>query len=251
MAFGGNAEVESSNGNRLQMGRLVWDSVTAVKMAGADGDGIVGYNVFDGKIIEMNYEQKFIVVHDRMPRLAAGYASMPLQFRHGLPFIAATLRAGNRIYTDYFEFDGGSNGSLWINQQFAAKHNLYNSLEKIGTTKSRGLGGKTENQTVLFPSIEIGPFHLSNVPVDIELPGQQPHLTWGIFGMDVLKRFNVIIDFQKDSIYLKPNALIQQPYRQHVNWQKLAIIGGVIGLLVLLHVFLRKRRKADSTIISS
>jgi hypothetical protein len=244
VAFGGTTDVESSKSNRLQVGTLVWDSLLAVKINGADGDGIIGYNVFEGKVIEINYDQKFMVVHHRLPAAAANFAPMEFRFKRGLPFIKATLRHGSQHYTDYFEFDGGSNGSLWLNQSFAAKHGLYSSMEKIGTTISRGLGGKTENQTVLFPAIEIGPYKLTNVPVDIELPGQQEHLAWGIFGMDVLKRFNVIIDFQKDSIYLKPNSLLQQPYRTAFNGRRMAIIGGAVCLLLIFVFFWWKKRKS-------
>ncbi len=247
VAFGGTASVESSPGNRLQVGGLYWDSLPAVKIDGADGDGIIGYNVFEGKVIEINYDRKYMVVHNTMPPPPTGYAPMELKFRRGLPFIQATLRQGNERYTDFFEFDGGSNGSLWLNQEFATRHKLYQSMEKIGTSTSRGLGGKTENQTVLFPVIEIGPYQLTNVPTDLELPGQPTHLTWGIFGMDVLKRFNVFIDFQKDSLYLKPNNLLQQPYRQGWNGAKLALLAGSVCLLcTLLFFWWRKKRRQRS-----
>ena len=37
-----------------------------------------------------------------------------------------------------------------------------------------------------------------------------------VLGNDVLKRFNVLVDFQNDFIYLKPNKLINMPYRNGV-----------------------------------
>jgi hypothetical protein len=32
--------------------------------------------------------------------------------------------------------------------------------------------------------------------------------------MDVLKRFNIVLDFPDSMIYLKPNGLFDTPYRQ-------------------------------------
>ena len=244
-AFGGSMSVQNSRRNAMRIGSLIWDSVPVVQIDNADGDGIVGYNAFDGRTIELDYDKKILVVHHQPVNIGKEYQGMELRFRNGLPFIKADLVNGKRKYTDYFEFDGGSNGSLWLNQAFAAKHNLYGSLEKLGTTTSRGLGGSIKNQTVLFPQILIGGYELANVPVHLELPSAQAHLQWGIFGMDVLKRFNVIIDFQKDSIYLKPNSLFREPYNRPFD-NLLFIICVVATALLLIGFIVYLIRKGRS-----
>ena len=35
-----------------------------------------------------------------------------------------------------------------------------------------------------------------------------------LLGNDALKRFNTFIDFKNDCIYLKPNKLMNMPYRE-------------------------------------
>ena len=34
-----------------------------------------------------------------------------------------------------------------------------------------------------------------------------------LFGNDLLKRFNMILDFQNDRLYLKPNGLMKMPFK--------------------------------------
>lgn len=245
VAFGGNTRVQNSRRNTMRIGNLIWDSVPVVQIDKADGDGIIGYNAFDGRTIEINYDQKILIVHHQPVNIGEEYRGMELRFRNGLPFIKADLVNGKAKYTDYFEFDGGSNGSLWLNREFAAKHDLYNSLQKLGTTTSWGLGGSIKNQTVLFPKILIGDYELADVPVHLELPSAQAHLQWGIFGMDVLKRFNVIIDFKKDSIYLKPNSLFNEPYNKPFD-NLLFIICVIASALLLIGFVVYQIRKSKT-----
>jgi hypothetical protein len=43
----------------------------------------------------------------------------------------------------------------------------------------------------------------------------------GVLGMDILKRFNTIIDYQNNLIYLNHNSMIKAPFKryQHLNGQ--------------------------------
>lgn len=215
-AFGGTTTVQASRTNRLLIGPLTWDAVPIVRIDRADADGIVGYPVFDGKIIEINYDRQLLIVRDSLVEPGNDYVKLPLRFKGGLPFIEATLFNGEQRYTDYFEFDTGSNGSLWLNQGFATRHNLYATTRPVGTTSTRGLGSKRiRNSTVVFPTLSLAGQELRQVPVDLEQVSAGENLQWGIFGMDVLKRFNVILDLQHDAVYLKPNTLIDQPYTRH------------------------------------
>ncbi len=247
VAFGGQYNVQSSSINTLRIGDLVWDSVPVVRIDKADADGILGYNAFDGKMIAIDYDHQWLIVYPAPTPIAGDYQQLEMRFRGGLPFIEATLVNGNKRYTDYFEFDGGSNGSLWLNQAFASRYDLYQTMEKIGETTTQGLGGSTENQTVVFPKILIGNYELAQVPVDLELPSKQEHLQWGIFGMDVLKRFNVVIDFQNDLLYLKPNSLMHEPYHKPLNKTLLFSLVVVSVLMAGLFIYRSKRQKVKIT----
>jgi hypothetical protein len=164
--------------------------------------------------------------------------------------VRGILSLGNKLVDGEFEFDTGSNGSLWLNQAYAKHHFLYGKLKKIDKTKSRGVGENViYNEKVIFPELKFGAIGLTNVPVDIELPSQTENLQWSILGMDVLKRFNTIIDYQHDEIFLKPNSLINNAYTKPLNMKGMvmATVCVVFALTGFLFHKLRRRKRQQQT----
>ena len=67
---GGQLQYAVSRGNRLEVGGLRWDSETfgfAERLSKHDQDGIVGYGIFQDKVVELDYERMVMVVHDVLP----------------------------------------------------------------------------------------------------------------------------------------------------------------------------------------
>ena len=61
--------------------------------------------------------------------------------------------------------------------------------------------------------LKIGDYKLKNVPVQ-QLTTNKPlkNKNIHILGNEVLKRFNILLDFQKNNIYLKANNLFNEKY---------------------------------------
>ncbi|OYU93240.1 MAG: clan AA aspartic protease, partial [Bacteroidetes bacterium B1(2017)] len=57
---------------------------------------------------------------------------------------------------------------------------------------------------------KIGKKTIKNVP--LSFAARSSDIPMKVFGNDLLKRFNVIFDFQKNEIYLKPNGLRKMNY---------------------------------------
>ena len=70
--------------------------------------------------------------------------------------------------------------------------------------------------TADLEGLKVGKFLLKKVPAQIMTQGK-PMLGVNVhyLGSDVLKRFNTVLDFQKNVIYLKPNQLYDMPYADH------------------------------------
>lgn len=254
---GGVTTVQNSTGNKLEIGNLIWENVSFAQIDKADADGIIGYNVFDNHAIEIDYDKKIIIAHSRPVNVDSSYERLPLLFKANLPFVEATLTNGISVAKGYFEFDAGSNGSLWINNGFAKANNLYNTMKSLGETSTRGLDGKRiHNEKVILPKLAFGKYSLSNVPVDLELLSENGNLTWGILGMDILKRYNTILDFQRDSVYLKPNSLatmrFRRPFGKDLAWMCLTLIAAVAcaGLMAYKTRKARGRDKQLNTVPS-
>ncbi len=95
-----------------------------------------------------------------------------------------------------------------IDSAWAAKYNFADGLEIISKqTLHDPRGNSYETRTLVAPSITVNDNQINNPPALI-LPGKNPvGMKINYFGNDLLKRFNLIIDFQNDQVYLKPNGL--------------------------------------------
>ena len=57
-----------------------------------------------------------------------------------------------------------------------------------------------------------GKYALENIPAQINSYNQPAGYATNFLGEEVLKRFNIILDFQNNPVYLKPNHLFYAPY---------------------------------------
>ena len=137
-------------------------------------------------------------------------------------------------------FDNGYDNCLLVDRQFAKASNLYGTMKVIGH-RSNSTNGETE--TVLVPKLFIGGYELRDVPIDLQNPNDKQPYDRVLVGNDVLKRFNVIIDYQENFIYLKANKLIDEKYGND-NWfgKRIFIIGGAI-IVTVIGLFIFKSLK--------
>jgi hypothetical protein len=100
--------------------------------------------------------------------------------------------------------------SLWaVGQHFPT------DLPVIKTVKFKDPRGVVyENKQVNLPMLKVSNYPLSNVPTTL-LGGKNPTgFSINLMGNDALKRFNTILDFQNDVIYLKPNKFMGLAFKE-------------------------------------
>jgi len=217
-ATGGTQTRETSNLNDVEISKLRWknEQVMYVEKQIGEGDGTIGYDVFEDKIMELDYEKGLMIIHDSSFKIPKGFAKFEMQLNGGeVPSITGTLINSGKKYTADFLFDMGATGCLFLNQGFLAKNNLYGTMETIGESQSTGAGsGSIKTTRALLPAFIFGGYKFKQVPVNLESSNEHDPGT-GVLGMDILKRFNTIIDYQNNIIYLKPNLLVNSPYKQY------------------------------------
>jgi hypothetical protein len=221
LGTGGVVTRELSNDNRVTLGRLSWEheSLILVEKQSDRADGILGYKLFDGKVITFDHDARRIHVTDRVPENARGWTQLPVQFHGTLPGVTAGFERGGESFTEWVALDTGSNSSVFLDGRAAARHSLH-EMPRIGTSVMRGTGAAiARNEVVLLPKLALGDRVLPDVPLHIEEEGNAGGLE-GHLGMDVLKRFNMAVDLGMDAVYLMPSALHGTNYRA---------VGGVSG----------------------
>lgn len=196
----------------LQMGTRIWESpsVGVTGFTAHDMDGRFGWDLFEGRQVEIDYDKNLLIIHPRLPRGLKGYIREKLLFQRSYVCVKASFGAGEGC----FMLDTGSDQAAIVDSGWAAAHRFTDGLRVVKTTVLKDpRGNRYETRTVEAPMFELGHTRLSNVPT-LVLAGRNPTgFEVNFLGNDVLKRFNIILDFQHDYIYLKPNRLMGMIYK--------------------------------------
>lgn len=237
-----------SSSNFLQISTLNWKNLPLgyIDYKGSiNTDGVIGYNIFEDKIVEINYDKSIMIIHSKLPQDIADYKSAKLRHDLNGTFIEATLTNKKKNYTGWFLFDTGGSLTVSVSGDYATKNNLYGSMKNLGKSKGTG-NGKVffENEIVELPILQLLGFSILDVPIHIESPNKSIYGEAGIIGNNILKRFNTIIDYPNATVYLKPNGLMNASFEKKKNKTliySISIIGVV--LLILAMAFIIKRKK--------
>jgi hypothetical protein len=210
-------EIGDEADNRLAIGNMFWDSlrVYPVELSGQGTDGRFGWDLFDGKIVEIDYDKNIFIVHSRLSKIDKTYLRFEIEYTHTLFCIQAELQVKDIKYPNRFLFDNGYQRTIMLDTVLMKEQHYPEDLEIIKKVIMRnGQGKEIPVITVNNERLNLGRQSLFNIPVQLLTTGNPARFTTHILGNEVLKRFNTILDFQHNYVYLKPNGLIDQPYQE-------------------------------------
>lgn len=171
-------------------------------------DGIVGYSFLRRYLVKIDYDRLIIDVFEpgnyRYPRggvtLKPALAGLPMQY---------TNFTESRNFTGRFYLDTGAGLCVLFNQDYCVDSAIFSPNKKFYASISEGLGGKKETLLTVLKSFKIGDYTFKNVPVSIfddEFNVTSYPFLGGLIGNDLLRRFNVIINYPRSEIHLLPNT---------------------------------------------
>lgn len=207
-----------SGTNILQIGNREYKGFTIypAQLTGHGTDGRFGWDLFDGMIVELNYDKGLMVVHSQLPSdVKSQYSSVPIKYFNNVFLVQVGITQDKVKNKDWYLFDTGYqrtamlDGPLLNEQGFPA--------DKMTVIKKVIMKGAQGNEipvmTSNLQSLSLGKTKLKNIPV--QLLSQSRPVTgtrMNILGNEILKRFNVFLDFQKNVVYMKPNQLVNVTY---------------------------------------
>ncbi len=201
----------------IQIGKRTYRSeIYDHEMVGQEADGLLGWNIFDGMLVELDYDKEKMIVHSKMPKNILkdkGYSKFKIWYFNNKPFIECDMWENGVWYKEWFLFDLGYQRSVMLDNDLLKEKNFpVENMKIIKKTSLRGVSGKEIPViTANLQKIKIGKAELKNIPAQL-LTANKPmgSAKIHILGNDMLKRFNTVLDFQNNIIYLKPNTLFNK-----------------------------------------
>lgn len=177
-------------------------------------DGVVGFSFFRRYIVKIDYDYMQIMVYTpgslRYPR--GGYLMHP-NFTT-LPMQNAMIM-DDRPINSKFIFDTGAGLCFLLSQDFVEDSAVLRKGRKVYSTQAEGLGGKKVMSLSVLKEVKLGPYKFRSVPVHIfddEYNVTTYPMLGGIIGNDLLRRFNLIVNYPEQTIHIKPNTHMNESF---------------------------------------
>ncbi len=208
-SWGGASNAKYSTNNSLSIGNFKWDSLAIWENenSGHTTDGKFGPNLFEDKIIEIDFDKSVINIHRNLPSKVRSYEKLVLNAGNGFMFIEGTSKIGTNRFTNQFLIHSGFGGTLLFDDETVKNQQLDGQLKVIreGELKD-SYGNVIKTKKAVLPLFTIGDKKFRKLTVGF-FEGAVGRQKMSVIGSELLKRFNIIIDAKREYIYLKANGL--------------------------------------------
>jgi Aspartyl protease/PDZ domain len=197
---------------------------------GVQIDGIIGYSILSRYIMKLDYDSLRLTFSSRgtfrYPR--GGYLLRPAINM----LVAQPMRVkDSKTINSRFLYDMGAGLCMLLSRDFVEDSMFVDKKKKFWTKEGEGLGGKIDMELRVIKEVKLGPYRFRNVPVfvfeDEFNVTSYPYLG-GLIGNDILRRFNVILNYAQGDIFLMPNSHFTEPFDYSYSGIELYLIEGVI-----------------------
>ena len=182
--------------------------------------GILSFSVFNAFILEINYTDEKIVFYDpsfyQYKKNSKNYITMPMVIHETKPYIYMKIQlADGRIIPLKVLLDTGASNSLWVDQGSLPDFSV--PLSARQTYLGSGLSGDVYGHILRFDKVYIDHYELSDVIVSLPDSSSIENAIGldqrnGSIGAEILRRFNVIIDYPNELITLVKNSDFLDPF---------------------------------------
>ena len=193
-------------------------------------DGIIGYSFLSKYIIKLNFDSLFMEVYKpgqiRYPK--NGFLLHPLFT--ALPIQPLAIRDARRLDANFY-IDTGAGLCFLMSKQFQEDSSVLMKRRKPIIIQVQGLGGKKEMLLTIIKEVQIGPYKFRRVPTNIlddEFNATSYPFLGGLIGNDILRRFNIVLNYPNREIHLLPNTHFDDDFDYSYTGMNMYYIDGLI-----------------------
>jgi hypothetical protein len=196
-------------------------------------DGIIGFSFLSRYIVMVNYDSSRIFVYSkgRMKYPRGGFLIKPSLIN--IPVFSVNIKDEKEL-TPRFYFDTGAGMCLLLSSDFVSDSIFINPKRKFYTTQAEGLGGKAPMRQGVIKQVKIGPYKFKKVPTyifDDEYNVTSYPYLGGLIGNDLLRRFNLILNYGRRDLYLIPNSHFKDAFDYSYTGLGIYMIDGEIEVV--------------------
>jgi len=203
-------ESRRSMNNTLSLGKLQLENLSLAEVSNMQPgeDLIIGTSYFRDKIIEIDYDKLLFIVRDRLPDYTKTFSRQAMVY--GLNLKTRILHDGKK-YDFWFGFDTGRDGTMLLREDFTEQPGVWENLKELTILNGR---------KIVRLDATVGGVTFKDIVTNAADPTKPAARRAGsLLGNAILNHFNVILDYRKGYIYLKPNSRSNKPYSNFKSYE--------------------------------
>jgi len=171
-------------------------------------DGIIGYSFFRRYIVKIDFDSLQIEVYSPGEMAYPKYGTTLHPVFTTLPIVNLPIKDKRKMEYNFY-LDTGAGLCFLMSDQFLEENDVLLSRRKPFPTHAEGMGGKLQMRLTVVKMVQVGKYKFRNVPTYLykdEYNVTSYPAVGGLLGNDLLRRFNLIINYPKREIHLTPNT---------------------------------------------
>ena len=187
-------------------------------------NGIIGYNFFRNYLVEIDYQRSKIFIHQEnskiRKKLENNYSSFAINLESNKPYFNSKITIDNKEIETKMLLDTGSSDALWLFQN--RNNNIKIPNDHFEDYLGRGFSGDIFGKRARIEKLSLNKFQLQNpitsfpdtLAINKSLIVQDRE---GSIGGEVFKRFDMVLDYPNNKMYLKKNVNFDLPFNYNMS----------------------------------
>ncbi len=202
--WGGNFPSRYSLNNHLQIqsfhgeGMKLWEN----NNSGEDSDGKFGFDFFPQQVVEIDFENLRMRIHDKSPEIPQDFQRLPLHVHETMLMVECTGKYGDKLIPHRFLIHSGYGGGILLDDEFVSEHDL-NKRVRISKSSqlSDSAGNVIEVKSGELPEFQLGSLALQGAPVGF-FEGKIGAQQQSVIGCKILKQFHWFFDLERQVVHV-------------------------------------------------
>ncbi|NIP41656.1 MAG: hypothetical protein GWO41_11600 [candidate division Zixibacteria bacterium] len=221
---GGAGKGEAPKATMIESGNLTFDNISLTDqpivvshsphVQTFPTDGVIGWSLFGHYQVEIDYDRQLIHLRDtNYVHNDSTWVTVPVTMKENLPFLDIEVEVvEGEVLPMHVYIDLASGDALELLVHDYQKFTMPDSLTKsyLGT----GISGDINGHYGKTARLQIGGYDLYRIPTAFapaEVRSKQGGAD-GIIGNGLIRSFNIIFDYPRSRILIKPNLTFDLPF---------------------------------------
>lgn len=188
---------------------------------GIKAHGILGSEMFNRFVVEVNYPNKTIrLTKPEYFKRPKGYKKIPIIIENSRPYVKMKVKQkGEKAVDLKLLIDTGASSALLLDSENDLVKMPKKTLDHV---VGRSIAGVLDGKIGRVKKVKLGKFKfrkvLTSYPEDWGISQKSDNIAiedirYGTVGSELLSKFNIIFNYADECIYLKPNRDYKEPFR--------------------------------------